>query len=84
MKKIKLLLSFTLPVVAVLCIAATQTWRNIDATGTFRGTIISTATTNQLTFGATNATPSNPTTIVHWVSVTVTNRTNIYRLPLYQ
>jgi len=83
MKKIKLL-SFILPVVALLSIAATQTWRNLDATGTFRGSFVVTGTTNQITFAATNVPPVTTTSVVDWISVKITDRTNVYRLPLYQ
>lgn len=82
-KKIKLL-SFILPMLALFSIAAVQTWRNVDATGTFRGAFVVTATTNQFTFGATNVAPVTTTSVVDWISVKITGRTNVYRLPLYQ
>jgi 6-phosphogluconolactonase (cycloisomerase 2 family) len=48
------------------------------------GSVFSAATTNQLTFGATNSAPANGSNVVNWVSVRVVGDTNTYRLPLYK
>ena len=42
------------------------------------------ATTNFVTFGATNNAPTNATTPVYWVAVKINGDTNTYRMPLYR
>ena len=49
-----------------------------------KGQLSISATTNQLSFGATNSAPVNTTNIAQWVSVQVAGDTNAYRLPLYK
>lgn len=48
------------------------------------GSLYLNATTNQVTFGATNIAPVNTSNVVGWVSVQVSGNTNLYRLPLYK
>jgi hypothetical protein len=48
------------------------------------GAVFIAGTTNQIVFGATNSTPSNPTNVLKWISVQVDGDTNAYRSPLYK
>jgi hypothetical protein len=48
------------------------------------GSIYTAATTNQITFGGTNAAPTTTTNAAAWISVTVAGNTNVYLLPVYK
>lgn len=63
----------------LICLSSNQVFAVNNNGSVFIG-----ATTNQVSYGATNSAPVNTSNAVAWISVQVNNDTNVYRLPLYK
>jgi hypothetical protein len=48
------------------------------------GVLTMSSTNGQFVFGATNSAPATTNTVSAWVTVSVANNTNTYKLPLYR